>query len=233
MGTATIPRTRLLAPRTGALVSGIAGLVGDGLLVLFFALADPYSAGSSGWAWTGPAADAAIVVQLVALAPAVWALRTRLPGSRAMRIGTAAAVVALLVDAVLQILLIVELLPFGVEVTLGAVPFVVVAGWLFGVSLDAHRSRALPRPVTRAGLLVGAAFGLGTALAVLGLITPVPVRPLLLGAGTGLGILGWLSLSVYPLLLARYVFPREHVPHPRVRERGNLPRRRDERIRLR
>src|SRR5881392_1080318 len=114
MSTATLPRARILDPRTCALASGVAGIAGSGLLVLFFTLADPSAAGSNGWTWTGPANDAAVVVQLVALAPVAWALRGRLPDSGPVRAGTAAAVGALLADAVLQVLLIVGVLPFGV-----------------------------------------------------------------------------------------------------------------------
>ena len=72
---------------------------------------------------------------------------------------------------------------------------------VFVVSSMGHRYNALPRSVTRFGLLLGVSF---------------PVGPLIMAAGLVLGLgvafvsavawIGWLALPVWPLVLARLVF---------------------------
>ena len=196
--------TRWRQPRVAAWVSGAAGILAGVLLVMFFALA-----GRHGWDWTGTANDVAVAVQFAAFAPAAWALRRRLPATRAVQAGTVAAVFAMIAAAVLHLLLVAGALSFEAQVPAAIAAFLVVYAWLLGAGLAAHRARALPRPVTRTGLLLAVAFLVGMVLAGAGLVLPGPSGRLALWLGLALGFPGWLGLPAYPLVLARYVFTME------------------------
>jgi hypothetical protein len=212
MTTSTTHRAQpMLDVRTWARVSGWSGIVAGILLVLFFALADPFGAGEAGgrWAWTGPGNDIAVAVQFATFVPVAWALRGLLPATGAVRAGTIAAVTAMVAAALLHALLVAGVIPFETQLPFVMVAFVVVFGWLLGASLAAHRSRALPRPLTRVGLLLGAGFTVGMLLAGAGLLLPGPAGQVVLWLGLGVGCVAWLALPAFPLLLARSVFTKE------------------------
>ena len=194
-----------IGARTTALVTGVAGLVGNVFLALFFALARPFDV-HTGYSWLGPANDAVTVAQFAAFVPVAVALRARLPVSRALDAMTSLAVAAMAAYVVLQVLLIAEILTFETQVGYVVVAIAVVMAWILQVSLSAHRTLALPRPVTRLGVLVGAAFFAGAVLVASGLAVPEPMRLVLFGLGGALGGLAWLALPVFPLLLATHVF---------------------------
>jgi hypothetical protein len=212
MVTSTTHRAQpLLDVRTWAWLSGWSGVAAGILLVLFFALADPFGTAepAGGWAWTGPANDVAVAVQFATFAPVAWALRRRLPATRAVRAGTIAAVLAMVAAAVLHALLVAGVMSFETQLPAVMVAFIVVFGWLLGTNFAAHRSRALPRPLTRVGLLLGAGFVVGMLLAGAGLLMPGPAGRVVLWLGLGVGSVGWLALPAFPLLLVRYVFTKE------------------------
>ena len=194
-----------IGARTTALVTGVAGLVGNVFLALFFALARPFDV-HTGYSWLGPANDAVTVAQFAAFVPVAVALRARLPVSRALDAMTSLAVAAMAAYVVLQVLLIAEILTFETQVGYVVVAIAVVMAWILQVSLSAHRTLALPRPVTRLGVLVGAAFFAGAVLVASGFAVPEPMRLVLFGLGGALGGLAWLALPVFPLLLATHVF---------------------------
>jgi hypothetical protein len=87
--------------------------------------------------------------------------------------------------------------------------FLVVYAWLLTVSLAAHRARSLPRPVTRAGAVLGSAMPVATVLVGAGYLIPGPIGQLSFWTGFLVGMLGWLGLAAYPLLLVRFVFKEE------------------------
>jgi hypothetical protein len=194
-----------IGARTTALVTGVAGLVGNVLLALFFALARPFDV-HTGYSWLGPANDAVTVAQFAAFVPVAVALRARLPVARALDAMTSLAVAAMAAYVVLQVLLIADVLAFETQVGYVVVAIVAVMAWILQVSLSAHRTLALPRPVTRLGVLVGAAFFAGAVLVASGFAVPEPVRLVLFAVGGALGGLAWLALPVFPLLLATHVF---------------------------
>jgi hypothetical protein len=194
-----------IGARTAALVTGVAGLVGNVFGALFFALARPFDV-HTGYSWLGPANDAVTVAQFAAFVPVAVALRARLPVSRALDATTSLAVAAMAAFVVLQVLLIADVLALETQVGYVVVAIVVVMAWILQVSLSAHRTLALPRPVTRLGVLVGAAFFAGAVLVASGFAVSEPVRLLLFGVGGALGGLAWLALPVFPLLLATHVF---------------------------
>ncbi|HEY6595657.1 MAG TPA: hypothetical protein VI011_16400 [Asanoa sp.] len=185
-----------------SVVAAVAGVAGSVLVILFFRFGDA-------WGWPGPASDAAVAVQFAALAPVVRAVRRDLPDTRGVRIATVTAFVACLVVAVLQALLAGGVLTFEAEIGPAVVAFLVVYAWLVVASLAAHRARSLPRPVTRAGLLVGVVFLVGLVFAGAGFLLPDPVGTALSYIGYAVSGIGWLAFAFFPLLLASHVFTKE------------------------
>ena len=209
--TATAPfgRTRAEA-RRAAQVSGATGIAANVLLVLFFVLAEPFSGSPDGASWLGTANDWLMVPQFAALIPVALALGRRLPATRWVRALTAAGAVAMAVIVLAHLALVLGLLDFEVQVgvVLGAI--VVLHLWLLGTSLVGHRTGRLPRPVTRAGVLLGTSLPVGAALVAAGLLVPGPARWALWAPGFALGAAGWCALPVFPLLVARFALRKEH-----------------------
>jgi hypothetical protein len=189
--------TNLLArpgpARSLAVVSGVSGLAAGMCFVLFLAFGDP----------AGLASDVLGGVHLVALAPVALALRARMPAARAARLACGVVAVAAVLTPVLDILTRRSIWP-------GAVCTYLVFVWILLVSLTGHRRRSLPRPVTRAGLLIGAGASVGAVLLLPVLVTPDnPLRQALRAAGIGIGLLAWIGQPVFTLLLAKLVFKEE------------------------
>ena len=210
-------RPRTAAPVLWALTSGIAGLVANVLLVLFFLLAQPFGVngplvGEAGqdFMWLGSANDVVIVVQFLTFIPVALALRRWLPPTRSVRLATAAAIGAMVAVAVLQLLLVAGVLEFDVQVVLVVATFLVVYGWVIVVSSTGHRHGTLPRSVTRFGLLLGASYPVGLVIAAAGLLFPSGSAAQLafVVPGAVIGAIGWLGLPVWPLVLARLVFSK-------------------------
>ena len=204
------PRQETTGPQVWAMTSAITGLAANVLLVLFFLLAQPFGEVRQDFMWLGTANDWVIVVQFLTFIPVALALRRWLPDTLAVRLTTAAAVVAMVGTAVLQLLLIAGVLDFEVQVGLVVAMFLLIYAWVLAVSSTGHRHGTLPRPVTRFGLLLGLCFPVGILIAAAGL--PFgwgSVAQLAFGVpGIVLGAASWLALPVWPLLLARLVFSR-------------------------
>jgi hypothetical protein len=221
MLTETYPaRQRAASPVLWALTSGIAGLVANVLLVSFFLLAQPFGvngplaeAGQDSM-WLGTANDVVIIVQFLTFIPVALALRRWLPSTRSMRIATVAAVGAMVVVAILQLLLVVGVLEFDVQVILVVATFLVVYAWVIAVSSTGHRYGTLPRPVTRFGLLLGVSYPVGLVIAAAGLLFPwgSAAQLAFVIPGVVIGAVGWLGLPLWPLVLARLVF-NKHPSH--------------------
>lgn len=206
-----------------ALASGITGLVANLLLVLFFALAQPWRQRASIWSWLGPANDVVIVLQFATFIPVAVALRDRLPDTRPVRIATAAGVAAMAAIIVLQLLLILDALSFDVQAPIVSASFMVVFGWILVVSRTAYRTAALPRRTARFGLLAGSAVLVGAVVAATGLLAPSgsPARYLAFGLALAIGVPCWLLMPVWPLLLARHAFGEPPAPlPPRVHDKA-------------
>jgi hypothetical protein len=217
MLTETYPaRQRTTGPVLWASTSGISGLVANVLLVLFFLLAQPFGVNGpmaeagQDFMWLGSANDVMIIVQFLTFIPVALALRKWLPATRSMRIATAAGVGAMVVVAILQLLLVTELLEFDVQVLLVVATFLVVYAWVIAVSSTGHRHGTLPRSVTRFGLLLGVSFPVGLVIAAAGLLFPwgSPAQFAFVIPGVVIAATGWLGLPIWPLVLARMVFDR-------------------------
>jgi hypothetical protein len=138
------------------------------------------------------------------------ALRRWLPPTRSMWITTAAAVGAMVVVAILQLLLVAGVLEFDVQVILVVAMFLVVYAWVITVSSTGHRHGTLPRSVTRFGLLLGVTFPVGLVIAGAGMLFPggSPAQLAFVIPGVAIAAIGWLGLPVWPLVLARTVFSK-------------------------
>jgi hypothetical protein len=204
------PRQRTTGPQIWAMTSGITGLAANLLLVLFYLLARPFGEVRQDFMWLGTANDWVIVVQFLTLIPVALALRRWLPATRAVRLTTASAVVAMVGTAVLQLLLVAGVLGFEVQVWLVVPLFLVIYAWVLAASSAGHRHGTLPRPVTRFGLLLGVGFPVGLLIAAAGL--PFgwgSVAQLAFGVpGVLLAAVSWLALPLWPLDLARLVLSK-------------------------
>jgi hypothetical protein len=199
--------TRLADPvpaRALALVSGLVGLLAGLFLLGFFAL-DSYGVRLAGLS-LGFVNDVLGAIQFAALAPVAWALGRRLPPTRTVRAATAVAVVAMVAFVVLSVLLVADVLTFEQQIGPQVVTILAIYGWLLLVNLVAHRSRTLPRPVTRTGVLLGIGLLTGLVLVGGGYVLPGIVGSLASWLGYVLGGAAWLTLPIYVLLLAGRVF---------------------------
>jgi len=170
-----------------AVITGVAGIVANILLILFFALAQPWHGVATRFDWLGPANDVVIVVQLATFIPVALALK---------RPATALGVAAMAAGVVLQLLLIVGLLSFEVQGPLITLCFLLLFVWTFLAS----------RSFDRFGTLIGLAFPIGLALVALGFAVPDGVlRYVVFAVGGLLGGVAWLAFPVWPLLLARHL----------------------------
>ena len=217
MLTETYPaQQRSASPVLWALTSGITGLLANVLLILFFLLARPFGVNGplaeagQDFMWLGSANDVVIIVQFLTFIPVALALRRWLPPTRSVRIATAAAVGAMVVVAVLQLLLVAGVLEFDVQVMLVVAMFLVIYAWIVAVSSTGHRHGNLPRPVTRFGLLLGVSLPVGLVIAAAGLLFPSgsPAQLAFVIPGVAVAAIGWLGLPVWPLVLARMVFSK-------------------------
>jgi len=192
--------------RALAWVSGVVGLLAGAFLLGFFAL-DSYGVRLAGFS-LGLVNDILGAVQFAALAPVAWALGRRLPPTRTVRIATAVAVAASVAFVVLSVLLIAGVLTFSQQIGPVIVTIVAIYGWLLVVNLVAHRTRTLPRAITRTGVLLAVALLTALVFVGAGYVLPGLIGRLLTWLGYGLGVLGWLGLPLYVLLLAVRVFSR-------------------------
>ena len=210
MTTSTRALSRDALVRILALLSGVVGLLAGLVLIVFFIV--EYNRGPVASFSIGHLNDVLGAVQFATLAPVAWALGQRLPASRAVRVATVVAVVAMVAFAVLGILLVTYVLTFEQQIGPVMVTIIVIYGWLLAVNLVGHRTQALPREVTRFGVLLGAGFLVAIALMGAGYLLPEVAGQLVTWVGYAVAAPAWLALPVYVLLLATRVF--SHPPSP-------------------
>lgn len=188
-----------------ALVSGGAGLVAGGTLLLFFALAAPFDDNPSPWDWLGAANDLSGALQSAALVPVALALRSRMPESGTVATWTTIGIPAMGIGSALGVALVLGLVPFAVQAPLVTACFFLQFGWMFAVSRAGRQTGALPTSVARAGTLTGLALAVGVALAVPAVLLPLgsTAQYLLGGMAAVPGMVAWLGFPVWTVLLAR------------------------------
>lgn len=192
--------------RAFAWVSGVVGLLAGVFLLGSFAW-DSSGARVAGLS-LGQLNDIVGTVQFAALTPVAWALGHRLPSSRGVSVATVVAVVASCAFVVLSVLLVTGVLTFAQQIGPVLIAIVAFYGSLLAVNLVAHRTRTLPRVVTRTGVLSAVALLTALVLVGAGYVLPGAVGQVVAWLGYGLGVVGWLGLPLYVLLLALRVFAR-------------------------
>jgi deazaflavin-dependent oxidoreductase (nitroreductase family) len=187
-----------------ALTSGIAGLLSGGFLILFFTFGRQASGELSTWAWFGPANDLTSALQAFTLIPVALALRDLMPSRRVKR-WTRIGVAAMSAATVLPVLLVVGVLPFGVQAPLVTFCFAVMFGWLFAISRAGLRHRVLPLIVARTGMLTSLAVGAGAIVAAVALLLPArsASQYAALAIAGAAAAVAWLAFPVWALLVAR------------------------------
>jgi hypothetical protein len=201
--------TRLPEPgpiRALAVLSGVAGLLAGLFLIGFFTL-ESYGVRLAGVS-LGTINDVLGAIQFATLAPVAWGLGRRLPATRIVRVATGTALIAMAGYVVLSVLLVAGVLTFEQQIGPVIATIVAVYAWLLTVNLVGHRTRTLPRAVTRVGVLLAGGLLTGLVLAGAGYVLPGIGGRLATWLGYGLGGIGWLGLPVYALLLATWVFGR-------------------------
>lgn len=188
----TLTRRRLGA-RQFARTAGLAGIAANVLLAVFFASGEAWRSVPGTFAWSGPVNDVLVAIQFAALVPVAVAVRAPL-AARAFGLAAMTGVV------VLQALLLAGALDFETQVWWVVGCFVVVFVWILAVS-----TTHLPRTVARAGTVIGAAYLAGALLVwgALALPSESPAQYAVGGLGLVAGLVGWLGLPVWCLMLAR------------------------------
>ena len=147
--------TRL--PETGpiralAVLSGVVGVLAGLFLIGFFTLTS-YGVRLAGVS-LGTINDVLGAIQFATLAPVAWGLGRRLPATRIVRAATGTALIAMAGYVVLSVLLVAGVLTFEQQIGPVVATIIAVYAWLLTVNLVGHRTRTLPRAVTRAGVLL-------------------------------------------------------------------------------
>lgn len=125
------------------LLAGVTGLAGSILLMVMFATADY---GTQAWTGTGSDVIGGIVSDL-AMIPVAVALLAVCGRSRGLGAITSLTVLGMAAMAVVSLLYVLGILPFGAQLTVSAVGLVLIAGWLLAIGRAGRRRGRLPRRV--------------------------------------------------------------------------------------
>ena len=183
----TAEGVRLTRARTWALAAGITGCAANALLLLFFAVDQPWRPEPHGTGWLGTANDVFVLFQFSALVPVMAKIR------RGALLGIPAAVGVV----VLQLLLLAGVLPFEVQVIPVTVGIATAIGWALLVSRRANLSDR----AARLGTAIGISWFAGLTLVLLGLLLPGLAQTVTLTIGVSVGMVGFLGFGAWPLWL--------------------------------
>lgn len=188
-----------------ALLSGTAGMIANVLLILFYVMAKPWQETGGSAGWLGPANDSFVALQFAALLPVVNGIRDLMPADPKVRAWTTVGLAASGAVVVLQLLLILRLLPFAIQVAPVTLCIIATFCWASGISREAQARQALPLPVSRFGRALGWGLALGAAVFLLGFAISWAAA---LGSGAWAvgalpGLLVFLAFPVWVLMLAR------------------------------
>jgi hypothetical protein len=188
--------------RWWALASGVAGLVADAFLVLFYVTAKPWT-GAVNDGWFGRANDLLVVGQYLALVPVVLGLGQLMSGDARARRWTRISVAACIAVLVLQVLLLTRVLGFAIQVIPVSLSVIVTMFWAGAISSAGARTRTLPRSAIRLGRVfrIGppiavAVFAVGFVVSLVADISWAWV------AGGGLASVIWFLFPLWTALLA-------------------------------
>lgn len=188
-------------PDRWAYAAGIVGLAANLLLIGFYAfqVGRPEQGDS-----LGQANDLVGSVGSALMIPVAVAFGAVVPGGRGAKVVQACGISAMVVATLAGPLLVFGVVTFAVQLPIGIAAAFVLFGWVFLVS---RSLRAVPgwAPVARAGRVVGTAALIGALIVLGGLLLPwmSTLQRIVLGAGVAIGLVGWLGIPVWLLLVGR------------------------------
>lgn len=189
-------------PARWAYAAGIAGIVANLLLIGFYAfqLGRPETGVS-----LGSANDLVGAVASALMIPVAVARGGLLPRGRGTRVVQAGGIAAMAILAVTGPLLVFGALSFEVQLPIAMAAALVLFGWVVLVSRALRSVPAWSRPVARFGRVVGAVALIGALVIVGGLLLPWGSTPqlIVMGIGGSVGLVGWLGIPVWFLLVGR------------------------------
>jgi hypothetical protein len=146
------------------LLAGVTGLVGSILLMVMFVTTDYGTQ-----AWTGTASDViGGIVSDLAMIPVAVALLAVCGATRGLSAITSLTTVGMAAMAVVSLLYVLGILPFGAQLTASVAGLVLIAGWLLAVG----RAGRLPRQVAAWARALGLAGLAGMLLLATSTVTP-------------------------------------------------------------
>lgn len=188
--------------RTAARFAYAAGILANALLLAFFAFQFGRPEGGISF---GTANDLVGSLATALMIPAAFALSSRLPRRRSIRIVWAVGAAAMAVLTVGGPLLVAGTLAFEVQGPIMTAAWMALCVWLFSVNRWARLSGALPMRTARFGEVAGAGPPVGGVLAGVGFLLPWMLwgQWVFFGAGGVFGAVGFLGIPVWFLLVGR------------------------------
>jgi len=187
-----------------AYAAGVTGTLANLFLIAFYALQASHPENGTS---LGTANDLMGSLGTAFMIPVALALGGRVPQRRAARFTQAAGLTAMALLTFSGPLLVLGVLAFEVETSIGVGAWMVLCLWLFLINRWLRLSAGLPVRVARLGEFLGAGTLAGGAVVGLGLLLPWMSWPQLVVFGVGglLGVIGMLGTPVWFLLLVRYL----------------------------
>jgi len=187
-----------------AYAAGVTGTLANLFLIAFYALQASHPENGTS---LGTANDLVGSLGTAFMIPVALALGGRVPQRRAARFTQAAGLTAMALLTFSGPLLVLGVLAFEVETSIGVGAWMVLCLWLFLINRWLRLSAGLPVRVARLGEFLGAGTLAGGAVVGLGLLLPWMSWPQLVVFGVGglLGVIGMLGTPVWFLLLVRYL----------------------------
>ena len=206
MTSPTQPRIRAARSVTAltAVASGLIGILANIYLVLFYLTAKPWQPGSVGGGY-GTINDWLIPLQLILLIPMVIWLGQQTQIEKRSRRWTGIALAASIAATLLQLLLVIGVLPFAIQVGPVAVCVMLLLCWAGIISSAGQHHHVLSHSTVRLGRLLMWAVPVGVVAFAVGIGISA-----LQGEGSWAWVLGglpgalaWLAFPLWVLLVAR------------------------------
>jgi len=187
-----------------AYAAGVTGTLANLLLIAFYALQASHPENGTS---LGTANDLVGSLGTAFMIPVALALGGRVPQRRAARFTQAAGLTATALLTFSGPLLVLGVLAFEVDTSLGVGAWMVLCLWLFLINRWLRLSAGLPVRVARLGEFLGAGTLAGGAVVGLGLLLPWMSWPQLVVFGVGLliGLPAYLGMPVWFVFLGRHL----------------------------
>jgi len=213
-----------------AIVAGGAGIVANGALLSYYALARPWEPGHAGpWEWLGPANDIIGSVSMVALVPVIAFVGRAARDDRplvVLGIGGGLAAAALAAGGPL---LVAGAITLPIQFVVAGLGLPVIFGWLGRANRVARRTGLLPPRTTALGRCVAFAALTASALALIGVALPAGsvAQYVALGLAALAGLPAYLAFPIWEIMAGQtwradgLRVRRRVAPTRSIRDRGS------------